>query len=878
MSYNLDFISLGVNRVAGCIDWVNDQIIYGGGNFISLYSFSDGRITNTLVGHSGRINGVKWIRSNVPEKINESNEIVSASSDGSLRVWKRSTTVAGEWDCIAVLADHKQSVTCLDCVTADDGSVWVVSCSGDMTVKIWNRPANVKIEPPTGDGPGMAGWSLVQTLDVWKPKMVECVAISLLPGLGVPIVAAGAVDSRIHVFVYNDGKFNKVVSLQGHEDWLRCLSFASFGGEHPYLMLASGGQDKRIRLWKVTQLGSNEAPPNTETGVHFLDQLAAKMAKEGDNIDISQILAHHQSDHVINIKSTTVTDGKEESSNVRFNIVLESVLIGHDEWVHSVRWAPKELKEGGSAVQPQRLISSSMDKTIVIWEPESISGVWIDKVRVGEVGGNTLGFFGACLGPNSEHMIGHGYSGSLHLWKKKKQEDEDPDLPGVWEPIITVAGHFDEVRDIAWEPNGDYLVSVGKDQTTRVWGQWKRPEHYYSTPTKESWNEIARPQVHGHDINCLSFVKGVHHRIVSGADEKILRVFDAPQTFLDTFENVTKIKYSDIPKIKEGRPLSANVPPLGLSNKPFYDNEKDDLVPEDDISAFMGGDEEDAFENIPVKPHAPLVLAVPPLEEQLIQRTLWAEIQKLYGHGNELYTVTCNNSGTLLASSCKAQMNAEQAAIRLWDTKTWKTKLTLQLHSSTVTQLAFSNDDQYLLSVSRARTVSVFKLLPQEDDSLKVELIGKSTGHGRMVWSCSWSFDDKVFVTGSRDVNAANVKFWTILSDPSPTSIKALAALQFKSSVTAVSFAPVPVDKGYLCAIGLEDGSISLWYSPVINQGKLEWKNYLNLDKKHCHVNKVKKLCWRKQSSSSPSDELQLASCSVDHSIRIFTIKIKNSV
>lgn len=34
-----------------------------------------------------------------------------------------------------------------------------------------------------------------------------------------------------------------------------------------------------------------------------------------------------------------------------------------------------------------------------------------------------------------------------------------------------------------------------------------------------TWHEISRPQIHGYDINCISFVN--KWRYVSGSDEKV---------------------------------------------------------------------------------------------------------------------------------------------------------------------------------------------------------------------------------------------------------------------------------------------------------------------------------------------------------------------
>jgi elongator complex protein 2 len=68
-----------------------------------------------------------------------------------------------------------------------------------------------------------------------------------------------------------------------------------------------------------------------------------------------------------------------------------------------------------------------------------------------------------------------------------------------------------------------------------------------------SWHEIGRPQIHGYEMKCLTFVGTNQQRFVSGADEKILRIFDAPKNFLENFARITKINVDE--DIQVGKPL-----------------------------------------------------------------------------------------------------------------------------------------------------------------------------------------------------------------------------------------------------------------------------------------------------------------------------------
>ncbi|GBP43642.1 Probable elongator complex protein 2 [Eumeta japonica] len=357
-------------------------------------------------------------------------------------------------------------------------------------------------------------------------------------------------------------------------------------------MLASSSQDTYIRLWKIQHHAGSD--------------------KDSFGVKVEQKLFSA-------CKETWV-------------IKLEAVLSGHEGWIYGVQWHPPIIDKEAKLVKPvYKLLSSSLDKTIIIWEPENAKnttdGVWVEKVRVGEVGGNGLGFYGSKFGPNGKSFVGHGYNGSLRMWQLNEETNE-------WISKIVCGGHFGEVVDICWEPEGRYLISVSTDQTTRLHAPW----HHNSGI---QWHEIARPQVHGYDMSSLAIVSSTV--FVSGAEEKVIRAFRAPQNFLQNFCNITTEKLTEI-HTEEG-PEGATVSSLGLSNKAIFsrENEYIELENKDNHEYFV-----------------PVNLTEPPTEETLMAYTLWPEIQKLYGHGYEVYALATRNG--ILASACRAA-DAQHAAI-----------------------------------------------------------------------------------------------------------------------------------------------------------------------------------------------------------------------
>lgn len=47
---------------------------------------------------------------------------------------------------------------------------------------------------------------------------------------------------------------------------------------------------------------------------------------------------------------------------------------------------------------------------------------------------------------------------------------------GEWRPGVVISGHFDAVQDLSWDPDGEFLLSVGSDQTTRLFTPWRKED------------------------------------------------------------------------------------------------------------------------------------------------------------------------------------------------------------------------------------------------------------------------------------------------------------------------------------------------------------------------------------------------------------------
>uniref|UniRef100_A0A8C1JKB5 Elongator complex protein 2 n=1 Tax=Cyprinus carpio TaxID=7962 RepID=A0A8C1JKB5_CYPCA len=643
------------------------------------------------------------------------------------------------------------------------------------------------------------------------------VSVMIITSLAVPVLACGGDDSRVHLYVQLNGQFQRLLTLTGHEDWIRCVEWATKDGE---LWLASCSQDCLIRVWR----------------------LFAKTATEPDQ----------QTDAVIKMKE----DVFQVSGDGEFAVTLETVLAGHENWVYGVHWQPPcDLVE-----QPLKLLSASMDKTMILWGPEEDSGMWVELVRVGEVGGNTLGFYGCQMSPDGFMILAHAFHGALHLWHCDSNQ-------GEWRPSVVISGHFGAVQDLSWDPEGEFIITVGSDQTTRLFTPWTR-----KGCSEITWHEISRPQIHGYDMQCLTMVG--RFQFVSGADEKVLRVFKAPRNFVENFANISCTSLEKLLGCNEiaDLPEGASTPALGLSNKAVFQGDLASQSPQQDSEDFNSLSDqykESYFQS--------LKLTEPPKEDDLLQNTLWPEVQKLT---NLLVDAGVKNLHDLRVSQAS---KPEHAAILLWSTTSWKQLQSLPCHSLTVTQMAFSPNGHLLLAVSRDRTWSLWRQgNPDSDTEASFSLYANTSKdtavHTRIIWSCDWSSDSKYFVTSSRDKKVVSVGECEGESVTPCSSV-----LDVGDSATAVSICPyLCSDQSFLLAVGLENGKIALYkWRPLedLSSGS-DWSKCGETDACQSHTLTVKRLRWRPRpgrAGHGGNEErawVQLASAGADHVVKIFNIKI----
>lgn len=190
----------------------------GGDNIVHVWNATSGRLSSSLTGHSGAVEGVVYS--------SDGNRIATCSRDQTARIWD---AASGK----ELLNFKKHTDIIWDIAFSPDGKR-VATASQDATVKIWDaETGDVYFDLPSE-------WGAALTLE-YSPDG--------------SILAVGYYDKKI--ILWNTQTGNQLAVLSGHTDIVQTLVFRPDGQ-----VLASGGDDGSIILWDMdpTLWGQYQAP------------------------------------------------------------------------------------------------------------------------------------------------------------------------------------------------------------------------------------------------------------------------------------------------------------------------------------------------------------------------------------------------------------------------------------------------------------------------------------------------------------------------------------------------------------------------------------------------------------------------------------------
>ena len=216
-------------------------------NEIKVWDLTNYMLRSTLSGHSGNIKALCIY----------GNRLYSGCADKTIKVWDLDTA-----ECLTTIDAHSGEVRDIVDISDDKTLKYLVSCSDDTTIKVWNSNMVCEKKLTTHKAPVRALLRIADVLfsgsddtyiKIWNLKTFDEInTISALVGVtslvasysgSTPSLVSGHTDGVIKIWnLSNLENVECELLLTSHINPVRCLVVAGNA-------LISGGYDRTIKLW-----------------------------------------------------------------------------------------------------------------------------------------------------------------------------------------------------------------------------------------------------------------------------------------------------------------------------------------------------------------------------------------------------------------------------------------------------------------------------------------------------------------------------------------------------------------------------------------------------------------------------------------------------